>query len=252
MRFEESNIEGRNAVLEAYRSGKSIDKLYVLEGTHDGPIQSILREARKHDTVVQFVDRRRLDQMSVSGSHQGVIAYAAAYDYAEIEDILNAAKEKDEAPFIILLDNIEDPHNLGAIIRTANLSGAHGVIVPKHRACGLTAVVAKASAGALNYTPVARVTNLGRTIDELKEKGIWFACADMDGEAMYKADLSGPLGLVIGSEGEGVSRLVAQKCDFRVSIPMKGDISSLNASVAAGVLAYEAVRQRMIKAGVKE
>ena len=242
---EEFTIEGRNAVLEAFRAGKTIDKLYVQDGVKDGPIQSIIREAKKQDTIVNFVSRERLNQMSEEGHHQGVIAHAAAYEYAEVEDILKAAEEKGEPPFIFLLDGIEDPHNLGAIIRTANLAGAHGVIIPKRRASGLTAVVAKTSAGALNYTPVAKVTNLAATIEELKEKGLWFVCADMNGELMYRLNLKGPVGLVIGGEGDGVGRLVRDKCDMVASIPMKGDIDSLNASVAAGVLAYEIVRQRL-------
>jgi len=245
MRYEELTIEGRNAVMEAFRSGKPIDKLFILDGCQDGPIRSIVREARKYDTIINYVGKERLDQISEAGKHQGVIAYAAAYEYAEIEDILKLAEEKGEAPFIILLDNIEDPHNLGAIIRTANLAGAHGVIIPKRRAVGLTATVAKTSAGALNYTPVAKVTNLSHTIEELKKQGIWFVCADMEGESMYRQDLKGPIGLVIGSEGDGVSRLVKEKCDFTAAIPMKGEIGSLNASVAAGVLAYEIVRQRL-------
>ena len=242
---EEFTIEGRNAVLEAYRAGKTIDKLYVQDGVKDGPIQSIIREAKKQDTIVNFVSRERLNQMSEEGHHQGVIAHAAAYEYAEVEDILKAAEEKGEPPFIFLLDGIEDPHNLGAIIRTANLAGAHGVIIPKRRASGLTAVVAKTSAGALNYTPVAKVTNLAATIEDLKEKGLWFVCADMNGELMYRLNLKGPVGLVIGGEGDGVGRLVREKCDMVASIPMKGNIDSLNASVAAGVLAYEIVRQRL-------
>lgn len=245
MGYEELTIEGRNAVLEAYRAGKTIDKLYVLKGCQDGPVNSILREARKHDTIVSFVTKERLDQMSETGKHQGVVAHAAAYEYAEVEDILKRAEEKGEPPFLILLDNIEDPHNLGALIRTANLAGAHGIIIPKRRAAGLTATVAKASAGALNYTPVAKVTNLGTTIESLKERGLWFVCADMDGTVMYDLDLKGPIGLVVGNEGEGVSRLVREKCDYIAAIPMKGDIDSLNASVAAGVLAYEIVRQRI-------
>ena len=245
MRYEELTIEGRNAVLEAYRSGKTIDKLFVLDGCKDGPVQTILREAKKQSSIARFVSKERLDQMSATGHHQGVIAYAAAYEYAQVDDILKAAEEKGEPPFIFLLDGIEDPHNLGAIIRTANLAGAHGVIIPKNRAAGLTAVVARTSAGALNYTPVAKVTNLGATIDELKKKGLWFVCADMGGETMYRLNLTGPIGLVIGSEGEGVSRLVKEKCDMTAAIPMKGDIDSLNASVAAGVLAYEIVRQRL-------
>lgn len=246
MRYEELTIEGRNAVIEAFRAGKPIDKLFILNGCQDGPVRSIIREAKKYDTIINYVEKERLDQISETGKHQGVIAYAAAYEYAEVEDLLKLAEEKGEPPFLILLDNIEDPHNLGAIIRTANLAGAHGVIIPKRRAVGLTATVAKTSAGALNYTPVAKVTNLTKTIEELKEKGIWFVCADMGGETMYKLDLKGPIGLVIGSEGEGVSRLVKEKCDFTASIPMKGDIDSLNASVAAGVLAYEIVRQRLL------
>ena len=245
MRYEEFTIEGRNAVLEAFRAGRPIDKLFVQDGCKDGPVQTIVREARKHDTVIQFVARERLDQMSDTGKHQGVIAYAAAYEYAEVEDILKLAEEKGEPPFIFLLDGIEDPHNLGAIIRTANLAGAHGVIIPKHRASGLTATVARTSAGALNYTPVARVTNLANTIEDLKKRGLWFVCADMGGELMYKLNHKGPIGLVIGNEGNGVGKLVREKCDMIASIPMKGDIDSLNASVAAGVLAYEIVRQRM-------
>ena len=245
MRYEELTIEGRNAVMEAFRSGKTIDKLFVLDGCQDGPVKSIVREAKKHDTIVNFVAKERLDQLSDTGHHQGVIAFAAAYEYAEVEDILKIAEEKGEPPFVFLLDGIEDPHNLGAIIRTANLAGAHGVIIPKRRAVGLTATVARTSAGALNYTPVAKVTNIANTIEELKEKGMWFVCADMGGEVMYRLNLKGSIGLVIGNEGEGVSRLVKEKCDMIASIPMKGDIDSLNASVAAGVLAYEIVRQRL-------
>lgn len=245
MEINESYIEGRNAVIEAFRSGKTIDRLYVLDGCQDGPIQTIKRESRKQDTIIKYVPKERLDQMSQTGKHQGVIAVSAAYEYSELEDIFKKAEEKGEAPFIFLLDNIEDPHNLGAIIRTANLAGAHGVIIPKNRAVGLTATVARTSAGALNYTPVVKVTNLGQTIEELKKRGLWFVCADMDGEIMYKQNLTGPIGLVIGNEGEGVGRLVKEKCDYVASIPMKGDIDSLNASVAAGVLAYEIVRQRL-------
>lgn len=245
MRYEEFTIEGRNSVTEAFRSGKTIDKLFIQDGCHDGPINSIVREAKKRDTIINYVSRERLDKMSKTGKHQGVIAYAAAYEYATVEQILDLAREKNEEPFIFILDNIEDPHNLGAIIRTANLAGAHGVIIPKRRAAGLTATVAKTSAGALNYTPVAKVTNIAATIEELKKQGMWFVCAHMDGEIMYNLKLTGAIGLVIGNEGEGVSRLVKEKCDFIASIPMKGDIDSLNASVAAGVLAYEIVRQKM-------
>ena len=245
MRYEELTIEGRNAVIEAFRSGKTIDKVFILDGCQDGPIQTVKREAKKYDCIVQFVKKERLDQLSETGHHQGVIAYAAAYNYAEVEDILAIAREKNEPPFIFLLDKIEDPHNLGAIIRTANLAGAHGVIIPKRGAAGLTATVARTSAGALNYTPVAKVTNMAATIEELKKEGLWFVCADMGGEVMYNLNLKGAIGLVIGNEGEGVSRLVREKCDYIASIPMKGDIDSLNASVAAGVLAYEIVRQRL-------
>lgn len=245
MGYNESMIEGRNAVIEAYRSGKCVDKIYVLDGCQDGPILTIKREAKKAGSLIKYVDKSLLDNMSETGKHQGVIAVTAAYDYVEVSDILDAAREKDEPPFIVLLDNIEDPHNLGAIIRSAHQAGAHGVIIPKNRAVGLTATVARTSAGALNYMPVAKVTNLSKTIEDLKKEGIWFVCADMDGDLMYNLDLKGPIGVVIGSEGEGVSRLVKEKCDFVASIPMKGQIDSLNASVAAGILCYEIVRQRM-------
>ena len=230
-------IEGRNAVLE----------VFVLDGCQDGPVRTIVREAKKHGTILNFVGKERLSQLTQTGRHQGVIAYAAAYDYAEIDDMLKLAEKRGEDPFLIVLDGIEDPHNLGAIIRTANIAGAHGVIIPKRRAVGLTATVAKTSAGALNYTPVAKVTNLVKTMEELKEKGIWFVCADMDGQSMYDMNLTGPIGLVVGNEGDGVSRLVKENCDFVASIPMKGEITSLNASVAGGVLAYEIVRQRLAK-----
>lgn len=245
--ISESKIEGRNAVLEAFRSGKTIDKLYVLDGCQDGPVKTITREAKKHDTIINYVAKERLDQLSETGKHQGVIAISAAYSYAEVEDILKLAEEKGEDPFVFILDGIEDPHNLGAIIRTANLCGAHGVIIPKRRAVGLTPTVAKTSAGAINYTPVAKVTNLTNTITELKERGMWFVCADMGGTTMYDLNLTGSIGVVIGNEGDGVSKLVKENCDMIASIPMKGDIDSLNASVAAGVLAYEVVRQRIVK-----
>ena len=245
MGYEEFKIEGRHPVMEAFRSGRTIDKLFVLDGCEDGSVKSIIRAAKKQDTYIRFVKKERLDQLSETHQHQGVIAMAAAYSYSTVEDILAIAREKNEEPFIFLLDGIEDPHNLGAIIRTANLAGAHGVIIPKHRAVGLTGVVAKTSAGALNYTPVAKVANLGQTIDQLKKEGLWFVCGHMGGDVMYRLNLKGPIGLVVGNEGEGVSRLVREKCDYIASIPMKGDIDSLNASVAAGILAYEIVRQRM-------
>ena len=242
----EEKIEGRNAVIEAFRSGKTIDKIYILDGCQDGPVSTIRREAKKKGCLIKFVSKERLDQISETGKHQGVIAIAAAFEYSELEDIFEKAAAKSEDPFVFILDGIEDPHNLGAIIRTANLSGAHGVIIPKNRAVGLTATVMKASAGALNYTPVVKVTNISHTIEELKKRGLWFVCADMGGEVMYRLNLKGPIGLVIGNEGSGVSRLVREKCDMVASIPMKGDIDSLNASVAAGVLAFEIVRQRSL------
>lgn len=244
--MEKQKIEGRNAVMEAFRAGKTIDRLYILDGCQDGPVRSIVREAKKQDTIISYVSRERLDALSETKKHQGVIALAAAYAYASVDDMLAAAASRGEDPFLILLDGIEDPHNLGAVIRTANLAGAHGVIIPKRRAVGLTGTVAKASAGAINYTPVAKVTNLTDTMKKLKGQGLWFVCADMGGELMYRQNLTGPIGLVIGNEGEGVSRLVRETCDLTASIPMNGDIDSLNASVAAGVLAYEIVRQRMM------
>ncbi len=246
MGYTEFTIEGRNAVIEAFRAGKPIDKIFILDGCQDGPVSTIKREAKKKNVMIKYVTKERLDQISETGKHQGVIAYSAAYEYAELEDIFDKAREKGEAPFVIILDNIEDPHNLGAIIRTANLAGAHGVIIPKNRAVGLTATVARTSAGALNFTPVVKVTNISKTIQELKDRGLWFVCADMGGTQMYKLNLKGPIGLVIGNEGDGVSRLVRENCDMIASIPMRGDIDSLNASVAAGVLAYEIVRQRLM------
>ncbi|MBR5376527.1 MAG: 23S rRNA (guanosine(2251)-2'-O)-methyltransferase RlmB [Lachnospiraceae bacterium] len=244
-REEDLLVEGRNEVIEALRSGRSIEHIYMLDGAEGGALSTIRRESKKAGIRIEYVDRNRLDKMSETHSHQGVVAKIAAYNYAEVEDILQAASERNEDPFLLFLDGIEDPHNLGAIIRTANVCGAHGVVVMKDRAVGLTATVAKASAGAINYTKVARVTNLSRTIEDLKKRGLWFVCADMNGECMYDQKLTGPIGLVIGAEGKGVSRLVKEKCDFVTSIPVKGEIESLNASVAAGVLCYEIVRQRM-------
>ena len=238
-------LEGRNPVIEAFRAGKTVDKVYILDGCSDGPVKTIIREAKKRDTLLFFVSKDRLDEMSETGHHQGVIARVASYEYADIDDIFEIAEKRGEAPFIFLLDGIEDPYNLGAIIRTANVSGAHGVIITKRNASGITPTTVKASAGAVEHTPVVKVTNMSRTIEELKEKGLWFVCADMDGEVMYKQNLTGPIGLVIGNEGSGVSRLVKEKCDLVASVPVRGEIESLNASVAAGVLAYEIVRQRM-------
>ena len=246
MRYEELTIEGRNAVIEAFRSGKTIDKIFLLDGSQDGPLRTILREAKKTDTIITFVKKERLDQMSETGKHQGVIAFSAAYEYGTVEEMLAEAERKGEAPFLVLLDNIEDPHNLGSILRTANQAGAHGIIIPKRRAVGLTATVAKASAGAINYTPVAKVTNLVQTMEMLKKQGMWFVCGDMEGDSMYQLNLTGSIGLVIGNEGAGVSRLVREKCDFSASIPMFGNVDSLNASVAMGILSYEIVRQRLL------
>ena len=244
---ETSQIEGRNPVIEAFRAGVTIDKVFLLDGCNDGPIKTILREAKKNNTIYYFVKKERLDELSLTGHHQGVIAKCAAVNYSSVDDIIKKAEDKGEAPFIFLLDEIEDPYNLGAIIRTANVCGAHGVITTKRHAAGITPIVAKASAGAVNFTPVAKVTNLTQTMKELKNKGFWFACADMGGQNVYESDLSGPIGIVIGNEGKGVSRLVKETCDFTVSIPVLGEIESLNASVAAGVLAYEVVRSRFKK-----
>ena len=246
MRYEEFTIEGRNAVIEAYRAGRPIDKLFILDGCQDGPILTIKREAKAKQTPVKFVTKERLDQLSETGKHQGVIAYAAAYEYATVEEILDNARQKGEAPFLFLLDNIEDPHNLGAIIRTAECAGAHGVIIPKRRSAGLTAVVAKTSAGAVSHMKVARVPNIPSLLKDLKKQGVWVFGTAADGNTtLYNADLKGPAAIVIGSEGTGMTRLAAENCDFLVSIPMKGDLNSLNASASAAILLYEAVRQRM-------
>ena len=239
-----NKLEGRNAVLEAIKSGRTIDKVYIQDGLRDGTISNILSKLRGTGAAVSFVKKQRLDMMSETKHHQGIIAMTTSYEYSDIDDIFEIAKEKGEPPFIIILDEIEDPHNLGAIIRTANIAGAHGVIIPKHRASGLTATVVRASAGAVNFTPVVKVTNISKTIEELKSRGLWFVCADMEGDVMYDCNLTGAIGLVIGNEGSGVTRLVKEKCDYIVSIPMMGQIESLNASVATGILAYEIVRQR--------
>ena len=236
-------VEGRNAVLEAVRSVENADRLYVQEGLGDGPVSQIIAEAKKRGILIVFVPKDKLDQMSETKKHQGVILNLSAVAYAQVDDILEKAVRQQEPPFLFILDGIEDPHNLGAIIRSANLAGAHGVIIPKHRAVSVNATVAKASAGAVYHTLVAKVTNLAQTMDYLKKQGVWFVCADMDGELMYRQNLTGSIGLVIGNEGTGVSRLIREKCDFTASIPMRGDIDSLNASVAAGILAWEIVRQ---------
>lgn len=240
----EAILIGRNSVAEAFRAGKTIDKLFVQKGLESGPIQSIIKQAKKSGCIYSFVEKERLIQICGSDQHQGVVAFTASYTYASVEDILSKAREAGEEPFVIVADGIQDPHNLGAIIRSAHQAGAHGLIIPKRRAVGLTQVVAAASAGALHYLPVAKVTNLTQTIHDLQAEGLWFTAADMDGESMYECDLTGPIGLVIGGEGAGVSRLVKESCDRTVRIPMKGQIDSLNASVAAGILAFEVMHQR--------
>ena len=239
-------IEGKNPVLEAIKAGENIDMLFVQEDIKDGNLIEVIAKAKKGGVIINNVPKSKLDKMSVTGRHQGVILRLAAASYSEIDDIFALAEERDEKPFVFVLDGIEDPHNLGAIIRTAHVVGAHGVIIPKHRSATLTATVARASAGAINHIPVVKVTNIAGTIDELKKKGLWFACADMDGDVMYNVDMKGAIGLVIGNEGSGVSRLVKEKCDFIARIPMKGKLNSLNASVAAGVLAYEIYRQNHV------
>lgn len=246
--MEGSNyIEGRNPVIEALKSGREIEKLIIAKGTKEGSINKIVAMAHEKNIMIQNVDRARLDSMSDTKAHQGVIAIAAAYSYKTVEDILNLAKEREEAPFIIILDEIEDPHNLGAIIRTAECAGVHGIIIPKRRSVGVTPVVSKTSAGAIEYVPVAKVTNISATIEELKKENIWVYAADAEGENYYyEKDLRGPIALVIGNEGKGISRLVKEKCDFLIKIPLKGKISSLNASVATSILTYDVVRQRTV------
>lgn len=242
--FNENQLEGRNAVLELLKSGRDIDKIIVAKGNVEGTIKRIIGDASRKGIVIQEVARQKLDEISQTKNHQGVIAIASAHSYATVDEIFENARAKGEPPFIIILDGITDPHNLGAIMRSAECAGAHGIIIPKRRSVGLTATVGKTSAGAIEYMPVAKVTNIASTIDELKEKGVWVACTDMDGQNYFEADLTGAIAIVIGSEGEGVSRLVKEKCDFTVSIPMFGSISSLNASVAAGLIMYEIVRKR--------
>lgn len=240
----EDKIIGRNPVLEAIKANREIEKIFIKKGGAEGSIVSIIKKAKENGIIVTEVDKQKLDSMAEGGNHQGIIALAAVCEYVSVKDILDAAREKGKPPFVIICDKITDPHNLGSIIRTANCVGADGIIIPKRNSVGLNSVVAKTAAGAIEYTPVARVTNIARTIDELKDEGLWIAGADMDGSKMYQTDLKGAIGLVIGSEGEGISRLVKEKCDFIVSIPMYGDINSLNASVAAAVLMYEISRQR--------
>lgn len=237
-------LEGRNPVLEALNTGRTIDKIFIKKGENEGTIRVIVAKALDRGIIVQEVDKQKLEQMSLTHNCQGVIALCPAYEYCDVSDILDAAKKKNEDPFIIIMDEITDPHNLGAVIRSANAAGAHGVIIPKHRAVGLTSIVGKTSAGAVEYVPVAKVTNIAKTVDDLKKAGVWVACADMDGQNYFDADLKGAIAVVIGNEGKGVGRLIKEKCDFSISIPMKGQIASLNASVAASLIMYEIVRQR--------
>ncbi len=240
----ENQLEGRNAILEVLRSGRDIEKIMVARGNVEGTIKRIVAMAAEKGVVIQEVSRQKLDEISQTKNHQGVIAIVSAHNYVEVDDILAVAKERQEDPFLLLLDGITDPHNLGAILRTAECAGVHGVVIPKRRSVGLNATVGKTSAGALEYMPVARVTNIVKTMEYLKKQGLWIACADMKGLDHFDTNMKGALALVIGSEGDGVSRLVKENCDFTVSIPMYGKISSLNASVAAGLLMYEVVRQR--------
>ncbi|MGN0518441.1 MAG: 23S rRNA (guanosine(2251)-2'-O)-methyltransferase RlmB [Acutalibacteraceae bacterium] len=240
----EDIIAGRNPVNEALKSGRAIDSLYVLKGQHTGTLSAIIAKAKGMGITIKECDVKKLDYMCAGAVHQGVVAVAAVKEYSSVDDILAYADRKGESPFIIILDEIEDPHNLGAIIRTAECAGAHGIIIPKRRSAGLTFTVGKASAGAVEYLPVARVTNISVEIDKLKEKGVWIYCADMDGTTWCQTDLTGPIALVIGNEGSGVSRLVKEKCDGVLSLPLLGRVSSLNASVAAGIITYEISRQR--------
>ncbi|WP_411345090.1 23S rRNA (guanosine(2251)-2'-O)-methyltransferase RlmB [Paenibacillus sp. WLX1005] len=244
--MEEEYIAGKHSVTEALRAGRSINKIWIADGAQKNLVQPVVAEAREKGIVIQYVDKRKLDSFVPGVQHQGVIAQAAPYEYAEVEDILAAAHAKGEAPFILLLDEIEDPHNLGSILRTADCTGVHGVIIPKRRSAGITATVSKTSAGAVEYVPVARVTNLGQTIDRLKEQGVWVVGTDVNTDSsLYQADVfTGPVAVVIGNEGKGMGRLIREKCDVLVQLPMQGQINSLNASVAAGVVMYEVLRRR--------
>lgn len=237
-------IEGRNPIIEALKNNRSIEKIMVNKASKEGSIKKILAMAKENKVIIQEVDRHKLDEMSESHAHQGVIAITSDYRYYDLDEILEIPKERGEDPFFIILDGITDPHNLGSIIRTADAVGAHAVIIPKRKSVQITPIVAKASAGAVEYLPVCKVTNIVNTIKTLKENGLWIAAVDMDGQTFYQQNLGGPLGLVVGSEGEGISRLVKQNCDFTVSMPMSGNVTSLNASVAGGILLYEVYRQR--------
>ncbi|ONI37828.1 23S rRNA (guanosine(2251)-2'-O)-methyltransferase RlmB [Candidatus Epulonipiscium fishelsonii] len=236
-------IYGRNSVMEALKGNRTIEKIFTLRGQNEGSIIKILGMAKRKDIVIQEVERTKLDELSNEGKHQGVVAYVATHEYSSVQDIMDEARQKKQDPFIIILDGIQDPHNLGAIIRTAHNAGAHGIIIPKHRAVGLTSTVSKASAGAIEYMKIARVTNIAQTIDQLKKANVWVACADMDGKPLYKTNLKGAIAVVIGNEGSGVSPNIKSKCDFNVCIPMYGQIASLNASVACAIVCYEVVRQ---------
>ena len=243
---KENKIEGKNAIFEAFNAGRGIKKLFVLNGIKDDKVNGLINDVKRTGTIVKFMDRDELDKMAETKSHQGIIAEVEDYKYVEVSDILEYARTKGEDPFIILLDEIEDPHNFGAIIRSAECVGAHGIIIKNRNQAMVTATVVSASSGASEYMKIARVNNLSKTIEELKQEGLWFACADMDGSLMTETNLKGSIGLVVGNEGSGVSRLVKEKCDFIVKIPMKGHIDSLNVSVATGVLLYEINRQRNI------
>lgn len=242
--IDENILFGRNSVMEALKGQREIDKILVQKGEKEGSVIKIISLAKSKAIVVQEVEKAKLDELTGREKHQGVLAYVAAHEYVSVDEILEDAKEKGEAPFVLILDNIQDPHNLGAIIRTAHNAGVHGIIIPKRRAVGLTGTVAKSSAGALEYMKIAKVSNIVQTIRELKERGLWIACADMDGKTLYEENLTGPIGIVVGSEGEGVSKLTRDNCDYIVSVPMYGKVTSLNASVAASLMVYEVVRQR--------
>lgn len=245
--IDENILFGRNSVMEALKGERTIDKILVQKGEKEGSVIKIIGEAKAKSIVVQEVEKSKLDELTGREKHQGVVAYAAAHEYVSVDEILEEAKEKGEQPFVLILDNIQDPHNLGAIIRTAHNAGVHGIIIPKRRAVGLTGTVSKSSAGALEYMKVAKVSNIVQAIKELKEKGLWIACADMDGKPMFEENLTGPMGIVVGSEGEGVSKLTKENCDYVISVPMYGKVTSLNASVAASLMTYEVVRQRNFK-----
>ncbi|WP_242861495.1 23S rRNA (guanosine(2251)-2'-O)-methyltransferase RlmB [Cellulosilyticum ruminicola] len=245
--LDENVLFGRNAVIEALKGERTVDKILVQKGEKEGSVIKIISGAKAKNIVVQEVEKSKLDELTGRKKHQGVVAYVAAHEYVSVDEILEYAKSKGEHPFVLILENIQDPHNLGAIVRTAHTAGVHGIIIPKRRAVGLTGTVAKSSAGALEHTKIAKVSNIGQTIKELKAQGLWIACADMGGKTLFEEDLTGPIGIVVGSEGEGISRLTRENCDYTVSVPMYGKVTSLNASVAASIMVYEVVRQRNFK-----